>query len=273
MIGARGLYFRYQSASSDTLSNIDFSINKGEFVAILGHNGSGKSTLAKLIKGLLLPTKGKLFVKGWDTSEEDKFWPVRQIVGLIFQNPDNQLVATVVEEDVAFGPENLGIPPAEIKERVDYALQAVGMEDFRKKSPSFLSGGQKQKIAIAGIIAMKPECIVLDEPTAMLDPKARKDILDTIKKLNKEYNMTVIYITHYMEEAVEADRIMVLDNGQIKLSGSPGEVFSQVKLLKKLHLDVPIITELALKLKNAGFKIPRDILTIEEMVGHLCPLK
>ena len=273
MIKVENLTFQYQGAENDTLTDIDFSINKGEFVAILGHNGSGKSTLAKLVKGLLFPTKGNLFVKGLSTLEEANQWQIRQTVGLIFQNPDNQLVATVVEEDVAFGPENLGLPPSEIRERVDYALTIVGMEDFRKKAPAYLSGGQKQKIAIAGIIAMKPECIVLDEPTAMLDPRARNDVLQTIKKLNKEYNMTVLYITHFMEEAVRADRIIVLDGGKIKSMGTPRKVFSQVSLLKKLHLDVPIITELSVKLKKNGFKIPRDTLTIEEMVGHLCPLK
>lgn len=271
MIRAEGLSFRYDGSTVDTIDNIDFYIKKGEFVSVLGHNGSGKSTLAKLIKGLIFPTKGKLFIRGYNIEEQDKLWEIRKAVGLIFQNPDNQLVATVVEEDVAFGPENLGLAPALIRERVTSALKAVGMENFTKQSPGFLSGGQKQKIAIAGILAMEPEVIVLDEPTAMLDPVARKDIISTIKNLNKECNITVLYITHFMEEAVSSDRIIVLDKGKIQTIGSPKEVFSQIKLLKKLHLDVPIITELALKLKKHGFKIPRDILTIEEMVGHLCP--
>ncbi|MEQ8167432.1 MAG: energy-coupling factor transporter ATPase [Candidatus Eremiobacterota bacterium] len=271
MIRAEGLSFCYENASHDALDNITFHIDRGEFVAILGHNGSGKSTFAKLVNALLLPTKGKLFIKGLLTTDQSKLWDIRQTVGVIFQNPDNQLVATVVEEDVAFGPENLGLSPSEIRERVSYALSVVGMEEYRTSSPHFLSGGQKQKIAIAGILAMKPECIVLDEPTAMLDPRARGDIISTIKCLNKDYNMTILYITHFMEEAVEADRIIVLNKGSIEFTGTPKEVFSQVKRLKKLHLDVPHITELASYLKSSGFKIPPNTLTVEEMLTHLCP--
>ncbi len=271
MIRADGLSFCYEGASQDALDNITFHIDRGEFVAILGHNGSGKSTFAKLANALLLPTKGKLFVKGLLTADQSKLWDIRQTVGVIFQNPDNQLVATVVEEDVAFGPENLGLSPSEIRERVSYALSVVGMEEYRNSSPHFLSGGQKQKIAIAGILAMKPECIVLDEPTAMLDPRARGDIISTIKCLNKDYKMTILYITHFMEEAVEADRIIVLNKGSIEFTGTPKEVFSQIKRLKKLHLDVPHITELASYLKSAGFKVPHNTLTVEEMLIHLCP--
>jgi energy-coupling factor transport system ATP-binding protein len=272
MIKGEGLSYTYEGSSSYTIDNIYFHISPGEFVAILGHNGSGKSTLARLINGLLIPTKGRLFVQNMAVTEDQSvLWKIRQNVGIIFQNPDNQLVATVVEEEIAFGPENLGLPPAEIRQRVDYALQSVGMEDFKKKSPAFLSGGQKQKIAIAGILAMQPSCIVLDEPTAMLDPKDRKDFLNTVKRLKNEHNITILYITHFMEEAASADRIIVLNEGRIAVTGTPREVFSQVKYLKKLQLDVPRVTELSHRLRASGFKLPHDILTIYEMADHLCP--
>lgn len=254
------------------LNNVNLKVDKGEFITILGHNGSGKSTLAKHFNALLLPAGGTVFIKHMDTSDENYRWDIRQTVGMVFQNPDNQIVATIVEEDVAFGPENLGILPSEIRERVDYALKVVGMYEYRKHAPHLLSGGQKQRIAIAGVIAMKPECIVLDEPTAMLDPIGRREVLDTIKKLNKEEGITVILITHYMDEAVESDRIVVMEKGNIVMDGSPKEVFSKVEKLKEVGLDVPQVTELAYELRAAGVNVRQDILTVDECVDELARL-
>ncbi|WP_429082988.1 energy-coupling factor transporter ATPase [Brassicibacter mesophilus] len=248
------------------LKDVSIDINKGEFVVILGHNGSGKSTLAKLMNALLLPTRGKVYVNGMDTTDELKIWDIRQTAGMVFQNPDNQLVATIVEEDVAFGPENQGIEPSEIRKRVDDALGIVEMSEYKSHAPHLLSGGQKQRIAIAGVLAMKPECIILDEPTAMLDPSGRKEVIKTIKKLNMEEKKTIVHITHYMDEAVEADRIIVMEAGQIVLQGTPKEVFKNVEQIKSLGLDVPQVTELVYKLKKEGIELPDDILTVEELV-------
>ncbi len=272
MVTIKNVTFEYTSAEDDkiaALRDINLTIQKGEFVVILGHNGSGKSTLAKLINALLLPTKGEVFVNGLSTLDEDKIWNIRQRAGMVFQNPDNQIVATIVEEDVAFGPENQGINPLEIRNRVDEALKIVGMSEYRKHAPHLLSGGQKQRIAIAGVLAMKPDCIILDEPTAMLDPLGRKEVMSTIKKLNKHENKTIIHITHYMNEATEADRIIVMSDGKISLEGTPREVFSQVDKVLSLGLDVPQVTELAFTLKKEGVDVPSDILTIEELVMSL----
>jgi len=272
MIETRNLYYNYKNpdgSETSALKNINLKINKGEFVAIIGHNGSGKSTLAKHFNALLLPTKGDVFIKGINTREIDRVWEIRQKAGMVFQNPDNQLVATVVEEDVAFGPENLGIEPQKIRERVKEALKIVGMEEYARHAPHLLSGGQKQRVAIAGIIAMRPECIILDEPTAMLDPSGRREVLNTIKKLNGEEGITVVNITHFMEEAVEADRVIVMEAGKIIMDDKPIEVFSRVKELKELGLDVPQVTELAYNLYSKGFNINPRLLTVEEMVMEL----
>ncbi len=244
----------------------DFSLNvpEGQFLAVLGHNGCGKSTVAKLINGILVPNKGKVTVEGMDTSDESKTVDIRRTVGMVFQNPDNQIVATIVEDDVAFGPENLGVEPAEIRKAVDNALKAVGMYEFRKREPHRLSGGQKQRVAIAGVIAMNTKCIVMDEPTAMLDPQGRKEVMDTVMKLNKEFGITVILITHYMDEAVKADRVVVMDGGRIALDGTPKEVFRNVEKMKQLGLDVPQATELAYRLRKMGYKLPDDILDENE---------
>jgi len=274
MIKIRNLTHKYRAGKGGEIvavNNLSLNIAKGEFVAILGHNGSGKSTLAKHLNALLLPTEGRVIVNEIDTTNSNELWNIRQQVGMVFQNPDNQLIATTVEEDVAFGPENLGIPPLKIKERVDEALNIVGMSDFKAKAPHLLSGGQKQRVAIAGIIAMRPQCLVLDEPTAMLDPSGRKEVINTIKKLNKEEGLTIVYITHFMEEAVFADRVVVMEAGEIVLQGKPREVFTQVAKLKELRLDVPPITELAVLLHVEMPQIPQDIMTIEEMVVALCP--
>ncbi|MCH5300124.1 MAG: energy-coupling factor transporter ATPase [Ruminococcus sp.] len=253
----------------NAIDDVSLEVKKGEFVALLGHNGCGKSTMAKHFNAMLLPQGGNIYVDGIDTKTEEKTFDIRKQVGLVLQNPDNQLVASIVEEDVAFGPENLGVPPQEIRERVDNALKAVDMYEYRKHAPYKLSGGQKQRIAIAGIIAMEPDCIVLDEPTAMLDPKGRDEVLKAIQKLNKENNITIILITHYMDEAVLADRVIVMDKGKILTQGVPREVFSQVHLLKKHRLDVPQATELAYKLKCSGVKIDKMPLTDEECVEML----
>lgn len=255
------------------LNHVNLTIQKGSFVAVLGHNGSGKSTFAKHINALVRPTEGVLWVNGYDTQKEELLWDIRQSAGMVFQNPDNQLVATVVEEDIAFGPENLGVPSAEIRKRVDEALSAVGMLEYKEHTPSKLSGGQKQRIAIAGVLAMKPECIVFDEPTAMLDPVGRKDVMDTILRLNQEEGMTIVLITHYMDEAVRAEKVFVIDDGNVVLEGTPKQVFPQVETLKSYGLDVPQVTETAYELKKMGISIPQDILTIEEMVGAICQLK
>ncbi|MGN1118141.1 MAG: energy-coupling factor transporter ATPase [Acutalibacteraceae bacterium] len=250
----------------NVIDGVSFSVEKGNFVCILGHNGSGKSTLAKLTNAILRPVSGKVFVSGMDTSDPDKENEIRRTVGMVFQNPDNQIVATIVEDDVAFGPENLGVDPEEIRKRVDDALKSVGMYEFRHKEPHKLSGGQKQRIAIAGVIAMQTECIVLDEPTAMLDPRGRKSVMETVMRLNKEMGITVLFITHYMDEAVSADRVIVMDNGRIISDGTPREVFSDVPLLKKTGLDVPQATELAVLLNKDGINIDSDVLTNEEFI-------
>ncbi len=272
-ISVQNVTFRYDSQDETegklVLNDISFEVEKGAFVALLGHNGSGKSTVAKHLNAMLTPTSGKVYIDGMDTSDEKLTYDIRRRVGLVLQNPDNQIVASIVEEDVAFGPENLGIPSDEIRRRVDEALRAVDMYDHRLKAPYKLSGGQKQRVAIAGIIAMQPDCIVLDEPTAMLDPKGREEVLYTIHKLNKEQGITVVMITHYMEEAVTADRVYVMDNGRMLISGTPLEVFSQVELMKKHRLDVPQATELCHKLRACGVEIERLPLDREECTSML----
>ena len=265
--------FRYEGSSEKehlplAVRNVSFAVKKGDFVAILGHNGSGKSTLAKLSNSILLPESGKVLVNGMDTADESLSYNIRRTVGVVFQNPDNQIVASVVEEDVAFGPENLGVPPEEIRKRVDNALKAVGMYEYRKHEPHKLSGGQKQRVAIAGMIAMLPECIVLDEPTAMLDPRGRKEVMDTILKLNREMGMTVVFITHFMEEAVRASRVIVMDNAEILMDGTPREVFRQADRVKAAGLDVPKPAELARALQKRGVPMPDDILTASEFTEY-----
>ena len=255
------------------LRNVNIEINKGDFVAVLGHNGSGKSTFAKHINALEQPTGGTLWVDDMDTKNDELVWEIRQTAGMVFQNPDNQLVATVVEEDIAFGPENMGVEPKEIRKRVDEALATVRMSEYATHTPSKLSGGQKQRIAIAGVLAMKPKCIVLDEPTAMLDPVGRRDVMETIERLNREEGITMILITHYMDEAVRADKVFVIDDGDLVMQGTPKEIFSQVETLQKYGLDVPQVTEVAYLLRKEGVDLPADILTIEEMVGAICQLK
>ncbi len=249
------------------LKGVDINVKKGEFVSVLGHNGSGKSTFAKLVNGLNMLTDGTLYVRGLDASNENNIWDIRQNVGMVFQNPDNQIIATVVEEDVAFGPENIGMPPEEIVKNVDIALKAVSMEEFRKSAPAYLSGGQKQRVAIAGILAMKPECIVLDEPTAMLDPLGRKEVMDTITRLNNEEGITIVLITHYMEEAALADKIYVINDGEIAIEGAPREVFKNVEKMRELYLDVPQITELSYLINKKNNKMPNDILSIDEFLN------
>ena len=259
--------FAYDSGEEQPIRAVnDFSlaVPEGQFMAILGHNGCGKSTVAKLVNGILVPTKGKVTVAGMDTSDEDKTVDIRRKVGMVFQNPDNQIVATIVEDDVAFGPENLGVEPSEIRKAVDAALKAVGMYEFRKREPHRLSGGQKQRVAIAGVIAMNTKCIVMDEPTAMLDPQGRKEVIDTVMKLNKEFGITVILITHFMDEAVKADRVVVMDDGCIALDSTPKQVFRNVEKIKALGLDVPQATELVYRLRKRGMKLPDDILDENE---------
>ncbi|MGN1195678.1 MAG: energy-coupling factor transporter ATPase [Acutalibacteraceae bacterium] len=265
--------FAYQnpddSEAVSVIRKLNLSIEKGDFVAVLGHNGCGKSTLAKLCNAIEIPQSGKVYVDGIDTSDEDRLYDIRQKVGMVFQNPDNQIVATIVEDDVAFGPENLGIEPKEIRRRVDEALKRVSMYDFRFSEPHKLSGGQKQRVAIAGIIAMKPECIILDEPTAMLDPKGRQEVMDTVKMLNREYGITVVFITHYMDEAVKANRVIVMDEGNILLDGTPKNVFSHHDTLRKVGLDVPEASELASELRKSGLKFKKDILDIDELCDEI----
>ena len=289
MIESRDLSFCYQDDDENegeekaagektietvhALSHVSMKVNKGEFLAILGHNGSGKSTLARHMNALLQPTEGAMLVEGMDTREDANVWLIRQKAGMIFQNPDNQMVASIIEEDIAFGPENLGMAPEVIRMNVYEALEAVEMAAYAKGSPTHLSGGQKQRIAIAGILAMKPECIILDEPTAMLDPRGRGEVMKTLLKLNKEEHMTVVYITHYMEEAAMADRVIVMDHGEIKMEGTPREVFTKVEEIKALGLDVPPMTELAFRLRRKGLDLPEDVLTVDEMVSALCQLK
>ena len=251
------------------VDKVSLDIRQGEFIAILGHNGSGKSTLAKHINAILTPTEGTVWVDGMDTSEEDKLWNVRQTAGMVFQNPDNQIIGQVVEEDVGFGPENMGIPTKEIWERVEESLRAVGMYEFRKYSPNKLSGGQKQRVSIAGVLAMHPKCIVLDEPTAMLDPSGRKEVIRAVRGLNQVEGITVILITHYMEEVIYADRVFVMDQGKVAMTGTPREIFSQVERLKELRMDVPQVTLLAHELKKRGVALPDGILTAEELAEYL----
>lgn len=254
------------------VDDVTLDVEKGDFIAVLGHNGSGKSTLAKHFNSILMPTEGSVWIDGKDTSFEENTWSVRQHVGMVFQNPDNQIIGTVIEEDVGFGPENIGIPTDEIWKRVADSLRAVGMYSYRKMSPNKLSGGQKQRVAIAGIIAMCPQCIVLDEPTAMLDPQGRKEVIKTIQALNRLEGVTIILITHYMEDVIHADKVFVMDKGRVKLQGSPREVFQQVDALRELCLDVPQATRLAYELRKEGLNIPEGILTNEELVEVLCRL-
>lgn len=278
MIKTDKLVFEYEKQDDDgrvigvsrAIDEVDLDVKPGQFVAILGHNGSGKSTLAKHMNAILVPTEGTMWVDGKDTREEDNLWDVRQSAGMVFQNPDNQIIGCVVEEDVGFGPENLGVPTEEIWQRVEESLRSVGMIEYREHSPNKLSGGQKQRVAIAGVMAMRPKCIVLDEPTAMLDPIGRREVLKSIEELRKRENITVILITHYMEEVVDADKVIVMDHGHIVMQGTPREVFSQVDELKKYRLDVPQITLLADELRKHGLDIPKGILKKEELVNILC---
>ena len=274
IIEFKNVTFRYESDDegvvlAPAVKDFSLTINEGEFIAILGHNGSGKSTLAKLANGLLLPENGDVIVSGMNTKNEDYDINIKQTVGVVFQNPDNQIVATIVEEDVAFGPENLGIEPGEIRRRVDEALKIVGMYNYRLHEPHKLSGGQKQRVAIAGIIAMEPRCIILDEPTAMLDPEGRRDVMNAIKRLNKELGITVVFITHYMEEAVEADRIVVMDDSRLLMDGTPKEVFADTDKIRSIGLDVPQTCQLVGLLKNDGINLKNDLLSIDELVENI----
>lgn len=255
------------------VNDVSLDIEQGQFIAILGHNGSGKSTLAKHMNAILNPTEGTLWVDGMDTKDEDNIWKVRQTAGMVFQNPDNQIIGTVVDEDVAFGPENMGVPSEEIEKRVEEGLKTVEMWEYRSHSPNKLSGGQKQRVAIAGVVAMHPKCIVLDEPTAMLDPAGRKEVIQAAWKLNKEEHVTIILITHYMEEVTSADQVIVMDQGKVLMQGTPKEVFSRVEELKEHRLDVPQVTMLAHELRKSGLNIPEGILTREELIGELVKLK
>ena len=281
MVQAENLVFEYEKRDEEgnvigmnrAIDQVDMDVRPGQFVAILGHNGSGKSTLAKHMNAILVPSGGTMWVNGRDTKDPDELWNVRQSAGMVFQNPDNQIIGTVVEEDVGFGPENLGVPTEEIWKRVEESLKSVGMLEYRTSSPNKLSGGQKQRVAIAGVIAMEPECIVLDEPTAMLDPVGRKEVLKTVKKLRKEKNVTVILITHYMEEVIDADWIYVMDSGRVVMRGTPREIFSRVDELKKYRLDVPQVTMLAEELRKRGLAIPKGILRREELVDAICRCK
>lgn len=277
MIRAEGLTHYYDDREDAekvySLNGIDLTIKQGEFVVVLGHNGSGKSTLAKHMNALLLPTGGKIYVDGIDATDIENTWEVRRRAGMVFQNPDNQMVATIVEEDVAFGPENLGVPPLEIRKRVDESLKEVNMYEYRRHEPHLLSGGQKQRVAIAGILAMRPKCIILDEPTAMLDPSGRQEVMRTVRKLNQDFGITVVHITHFMEEAVQGDRIIVMEEGKIIIDDIPRNVFKNVELLKSVGLDVPQVTELAHELIKEGIPLEEGILNIEEMVEALCRLK
>ena len=274
IVKVENLVYRYDDEiiTKNAIDNVSFDIKEGEFVVVIGHNGSGKSTLAKHFNGIFYPTEGNVYINGMNTRDDSLIWKIRQKAGMVFQNPDNQIVATIVEEDVAFGPENLGVDKDTIRKRVDEALSLVNMTEFAKKQPHNLSGGQKQRVAIAGIIAMRPDCIIFDDPTAMLDPSGRKEVVDTILKLNKEEGKTVVHITHFMDEATEADRIIVMDEGQIKMQGKPREIFSRVEELNALGLDVPQMTELSYELNKEGISLKEDILTVEEMVEELCQL-
>ena len=252
------------------IDQVNLEVEEGQFIAVLGHNGSGKSTLAKHLNAILVPTEGTVWVDGTNTSDPNELWNVRQSAGMVFQNPDNQIIGTVVEEDVGFGPENMGISTGDIWKRVDESLAKTGMTAYRHHSPNKLSGGQKQRVAIAGVMAMRPQCIVLDEPTAMLDPNGRKEVLEAVHQLNRQENVTVVLITHYMEEVIDADRVVVMDDGHVVMEGTPKEIFSQVETLKKYRLDVPQVTLLAHELKQSGVDIPDGILTTEELVNALC---
>lgn len=281
MVQTEDLIFEYAKRDEEgnvigayrAIDQVNLKIEPGQFIAILGHNGSGKSTLAKHMNAILVPTEGTMWVDGRDTKEPDELWNVRQTAGMVFQNPDNQIIGTVVEEDVGFGPENLGVPTEDIWKRVEESLKAVGMISYRHHSPNKLSGGQKQRVAIAGVIAMRPKCIVLDEPTAMLDPNGRKEVLRTVDELRKQEKVTVILITHYMEEVIDADQVFVMDHGHVVMEGTPGEIFSQVDTLKKYRLDVPQVTILADELRKRGLDIPAGILRKEELVEAICRLK
>ena len=281
MIKVKDLTFEYIRRDEDgnvesinrAIDDVSLEVKKGDFIAVLGANGSGKSTLAKHINAILYPTQGSVWVNGLKTSEEKNLWDIRQSAGMVFQNPDNQIIATVVEEDVGFGPENLGVPTEEIWKRVEKSLEAVGMLEFRSLSPNKLSGGQKQRVAIAGIMAMKPECIVLDEPTAMLDPNGRKEVIATVHELNKTENVTVILITHHMDEVIYADKVFVMERGRVVMEGTPREIFSRVEEIKKYRLDVPQVTELAYELSKAGLNLPAGVLTVEELVQSLEAVK
>lgn len=273
VIEVKGLKHIYTDSDNNritALEQIDLQIMPGEFVAVIGSNGSGKSTLARHLNALLLPTEGSVKINGMDTMEEDNLWMIRQQIGMVFQNPDNQIVAAIVEEDVAFGPENIGVPADEIRKRVDEALRIVDMEAYRTHAPHLLSGGQKQRVAIAGTLALGSECIVLDEPTAMLDPRGRREILATMKRLNKEKNITVVYITHFMTEAIEADRVVVMNKGKIVFQGTPAEVFSRVDELEKMGLEAPMASKFAFELKKSGAKLPKGIITNEDLAEALC---
>ena len=281
MVRTENLVFEYEKrdeegnviGKSRAIDEINIDVEEGQFIAVLGHNGSGKSTFAKHINAILVPTEGTMWVSGRNTKEPEELWNVRQSAGMVFQNPDNQIIGTVVEEDVGFGPENLGVPTDEIWERVEESLKAVGMIEYRHHSPNKLSGGQKQRVAIAGVIAMHPKCIVLDEPTAMLDPNGRKEVLKTVEKLRRQEKVTVILITHYMEEVIDADKVFVMDHGHVVMEGTPREIFSQVDTLKSYRLDVPQVTILADELQKRGLNIPAGILRKEELVEALCQLK
>ena len=281
MVQAKELIYEYEKRDGEgnvigmsrAIDGVDLDVLPGQFVAILGHNGSGKSTLAKQINAILVPSGGTMWVDGRDTRDPDELWNVRQSAGMVFQNPDNQIIGTVVEEDVGFGPENLGVPTDEIWTRVEESLKAVGMIEYRSHSPNKLSGGQKQRVAIAGVIAMEPKCIVLDEPTAMLDPNGRKDVIRTVQELRKKKQVTVILITHYMEEVIDADRVYVMDHGRVVMDGTPREIFSRVEELKQYGMDVPQATMLAEELRKRGLDLPRGILHSEELVEHIMALK
>ena len=276
MIECKNVTFKYSTGEEKeklAIDGLNLEVNEGEFLVILGHNGSGKSTVAKHMNALLIPTEGTVIVNGLDTSDEKNIWNIRESAGMVFQNPDNQLVATIVEEDVAFGPENLGVPPKEIRKRVDDALEKVGMSEYKKHAPHLLSGGQKQRVAIAGILAIQPKCIIFDEPTAMLDPSGRREVMKNIKELNKKHGITIILITHYMDEAAQADRVIVMDKGKVIMQGIPRNIFSEVEIMKKIGLDVPQVTEICYELQKVGINIDTKILNVNEMVNALCQLK
>ena len=276
IIRIENLIFEYSHGEEEpplrAINDVSFDIEKGSFTAIIGRNGSGKSTLAKNLNGLLLPSGGTIYVKNWDTRDDDHIWDIRQTAGMVFQNPDNQLVSSIVEDDVAFGPENLGIEPGEIRKRVDKALADVNMGKYKKKAPHLLSGGQKQRIAIAGVVAMKPECIIFDEPTAMLDPKGRQEIMTIIKELHDE-GITVILITHFMDEAVEADRVIIMNDADVLLDGTPAEVFAQEEKLREVNLEIPMAATLAMNLRKRGINVPEDVITVEGLVEYVCQYK